>query len=292
MSLIIGISLLGSGGLIFEEFRSHWRRFGITIMIFEGLRRLFRYPPSDRRPEGKLTIIQTEKQRFIQIQNLYEFSKKALYIILPPFVIILILVQVQPLPKEMFRLDIETIFTNPFLLIAPVAPAPISIPIVLNQLSNILVGIAAPTIFYYILARITLWKDYYLFATAWMQIMYEENDPIQKTKYFETGLNYYNAYLKTKLKLEINEDQLYSQLLSKTIEDRNNSLNSISKAFGEHDALKPIAKSSLFVQTPILAREKLESKIKEVVVILVGVIPVIIAVVQAILKLIPTLPSP
>lgn len=110
--------------------------------------------------------------------------------------------------------------------------------------------------------------------------MAEEKDPIEKIKYFETGLNYYNVYLKRKLKLKINEVQLYSQLLSRSTEDRNNSLNSISKAFVGNDTLKPIAESSSFIQAPILAREKLQSKIKEVVIFLVAVVPVIITVAQ------------
>jgi hypothetical protein len=48
------------------------------------------------------------------------------------------------------------------------------------------------------------------------------------------------------------------------------------------DTLKPIAESSLFIQAPILAREKLQSKIKEVFATLSALIPVIIAVVQMI----------
>lgn len=90
-------------------------------------------------------------------------------------------------------------------------------------------------------------------------------------------------YLKRKLELKIDEVQLYSQLLSKSPENRNNLLNTISRAFIEDDTLKPVAESSLLRDGPLLAREKLQSKIKEVIIFLAAVIPVIIAVVQVLL---------
>jgi len=110
--------------------------------------------------------------------------------------------------------------------------------------------------------------------------MSEENDSILKIKYFGIGLNYYNAYLKRKLKLKIDEVQLYSQLLSKSTENRNNLLDRISRSFQENDTLKPIAESSVFIQAPILSREKLQSKIKEVGIFLATIIPVMIAIAQ------------
>jgi hypothetical protein len=162
---------------------------------------------------------------------------------------------------------------------------PILVPLIFTTLSIAFIGATVPFVFYYISFKLTLLKSQfnYLSAAIWMQLMAEEKDSIEKIKYFETGLNYYNVYLKRKLKLKINEVQLYSQLLSRSTEDRNNLLNSISKAFVGNDTLKPIAESSLFTQAPILAREKLQSKIKEVVIFLVAIAPVIITVAQLML---------
>jgi hypothetical protein len=121
-------------------------------------------------------------------------------------------------------------------------------------------------------------------AKGWLKIMSKKNDDVNKMKYFGFGINYYNKYLRRKLKIDLNKALLFSQIIRKSIEDRNKILNSVLCTFEDNnnDKLKPIANlSSIFPdKEPFLIKESLAQKIIDIGGFIAAAIPVVITILQ------------
>jgi len=86
------------------------------------------------------------KDSVIPIQNQYEYTKKALYVMLPFLIIFIILYfQLQPPEPEDIAADPSLIFK----------PTPISVPIIIRILSAAFVSVTIPHLIYYVSFRLS-----------------------------------------------------------------------------------------------------------------------------------------
>lgn len=113
----------------------------------------------------------------------------------------------------------------------------------------------------------------------------ENPDDVYKIRFFVIAIDYYNKYLQRTLKIEINKVLIFSQILSKSREDRNTLLSSIPSTFDDMDKLKPIAELSKHLKDkePILVKQSLAEKIISAGGFIAAIIPIVITILQLML---------
>ncbi|TLX92064.1 MAG: hypothetical protein E6K94_02210 [Thaumarchaeota archaeon] len=103
------------------------------------------------------------------------------------------------------------------------------------------------------------------------------------------GLNSYHSFLKRHIKLEINEiKKIYSKSTTLAIEAEMDTVNKIIQSFESGDTLEPVRCLSSLQQNKaelFLTEEQLEQKIKLQVTHAAGIIPVILTIIQSVIKL-------
>ena len=127
------------------------------------------------------------------------------------------------------------------------------------------------------------------FAKGCLSIAKNTDDEVEKMEYLIKGLNSYNSFLKRHIKLEINEiKKIYSKITTLPSKEKRDTVNGIIQSFESGDTLEPVRylsslkdnKTELF-----LTEEPLEQKIKLQVTYAAGIIPVILTIVQSVIKL-------
>ena len=125
----------------------------------------------------------------------------------------------------------------------------------------------------------------YHFAKACIAVVESKKDEVNKTYYLMQGLSSYNKFLKRTLKLQFDDAMVCSKIISSY--DKNESFNLIATSFKGGDKLRPVSCLHDITNLPdkeqFLVKERLSTKIKEVIIILTTVIPVIISIVQLML---------
>jgi hypothetical protein len=111
-------------------------------------------------------------------------------------------------------------------------------------------------------------------------------DDLYKMRYFGIAIDYYNKYSQRTLKIEINKVLIFSQILSKSREDRNTLLSSIPSTFDDKDKLKSIAELSKHLpdKEPILVKQSSAEKIIFIGGFIAAIIPVVITILQLMLS--------
>src|SRR6266487_3254345 len=126
------------------------------------------------------------------------------------------------------------------------------------------------------------------FAKGCLSIAKNTDDEVEKMEYLIQGLNSYNSFLKRHIKLEINEiKKIYSKITTLPSKEKMDTVNGIIQSFESGDTLEPVRylsslkdnKTELF-----LTEEPLEQKIKLQVTYAAGIIPVILTIVQSVIK--------
>jgi len=127
------------------------------------------------------------------------------------------------------------------------------------------------------------------FAKGCLSIAKNTDDEVEKMEYLIKGLNSYNSFLKRHIKLEINEiKKIYSKITTLPSKEKMDTVNRIIQSFESGDTLEPVRylsslkdnKTELF-----LTEEPLEQKIKLQVTYAAGIIPVILTIIQSVIKL-------
>jgi len=127
------------------------------------------------------------------------------------------------------------------------------------------------------------------FAKGCLSIAKNTDDEVEKMEYLIKGLNSYNSFLKRHIKLEINEiKKIYSKITTLPSKEKMDTVNGIIQSFESGDTLEPVRylsslkdnKTELF-----LTEEPLEQKIKLQVTYAAGIIPVILTIIQSVIKL-------
>jgi hypothetical protein len=125
------------------------------------------------------------------------------------------------------------------------------------------------------------------FAKACMNVIEIKKDEVNKIFYLMRGLNSYNKFLKRNLKLQFDNALVCSRVISS--DERSQLLNLITASFKDDDKLKPVNCLSNIIHVPegkqFLVEKQLGEKIREIMAILIALIPIVISIVQIIFPL-------
>lgn len=192
----------------------------------------------------------------------FEFLKKIIYVGLPLLIIVMV-VFLQSYQPEDPNFS-YALFSGLILIVG-------------GTLSRVIINVSKKAFRFY-------------YAKGCLALMSKEADETNKMNYLIMALNSYNKYLKRNLSLQItNIDNIYSKIITYSIDDKTEMIYSICSSFLSNDKLKPIKYISTIFdpqnKEQFLSKESLGSKIKEWGVFLAAIIPVLISVIQFVLKI-------
>ena len=109
-------------------------------------------------------------------------------------------------------------------------------------------------------------------------------------RYLRLGLDSYNKYLRRRVKYQISDNiikQFYSKYIRTTTKEKNEMINSLLRAF-EDGRTKPVTCISMIMKVPeteeFLTQETVGQKLKVIGTFLAATIPIIISLIDIILR--------
>jgi hypothetical protein len=134
-------------------------------------------------------------------------------------------------------------------------------------------------------------KEFRLFfAKACFRMSSENEDDLEKMHYMMLGLSSYNKYLRRHLKYQIQDKyiiMIYSNLMRMSVEEKNEIINSLCKAF-EDNRSAPVGYLSKILKVPLtkefLSRESLVDRLKGPSAVLVAGIPIVVSIIELVLR--------
>jgi hypothetical protein len=190
----------------------------------------------------------------------YQFVKKYLFVVIPFYISILIIGNFYPpTPEEMNYIFLESIVSKAVIIGG-----------ILRFITQVVKG-----------------EFRFYFARACCKIISEKENDFEKTKYLRLLLQSYNKYLERNLRITIKDlNEIYSIILYKGVEERSQILNNICNSLeGEKLSLaKYLSSIDNVPDSKFYAKESLIQELKIIGVILVTAIPIIISIIQLILK--------
>jgi hypothetical protein len=212
------------------------------------------------------------KRGFESAVSEFELVRKILYVAIPLLIFFTVIDLLKPLIEQFVSEDVVAMFTENIVFYSARGF------LFLTVLAGILKMVFA-------LSR----KRFRLyFARGCLSIAKNSNDEVQKMEYLIKGLDSYNSYLKRHIKLGITEiKKIYSKIATLPAKEKMDTVNRITQSFESGDTLEPVrylsslheSKTELF-----LAEESLEQKIKLQVTYAAGIIPVILTIIQSVIK--------
>ena len=126
------------------------------------------------------------------------------------------------------------------------------------------------------------------FSKGCFELMRKSHDEVEKMRYFTMALNSYDSYLKRNIDLEINDvKQIIAEIAILPSQKKNETMEKIGKGFESSDTLEPVRHLAEFYdqkEKELLVEEPFQKKIKNQLTYAIGIVPVIITIVEFVIK--------
>jgi hypothetical protein len=203
----------------------------------------------------------------------FELVRKILYVAVPLLIFFTVINLIQPLLEQFISTQVISIITDSIVFYSARGF------LFLTVLAGLLKMVFALS-----RRRFRLY-----FAKGCLSIAKNTDDEVEKMEYLIKGLNSYNSFLKRHIKLEINEiKKIYSKITTLPSKEKMDTVNGIIESFESGDTLEPVRYLSSLKDNKteiFLTEEPLEQKIKLQVTYAAGIIPVILTIVQSVIRL-------
>jgi hypothetical protein len=212
------------------------------------------------------------KRGFESAVSEFELVRKILYVAVPLLIFFTVINLIQPLFEQFISKESLSLVTDSIVFYSARGF------LFLTVLAGLL-----KTVFALSRRRFRLY-----FAKGCLSIAKNSNDEVEKMEFLIKGLNSYNSFLKRHIKLEINEiKKIYSKITTLPIEAKMDTVNKIIQSFESADTLEPVRCLSSLQENKkelFLTEEPLEQKIKLQVTYAAGIIPVVLTIIQSVIK--------
>ena len=127
------------------------------------------------------------------------------------------------------------------------------------------------------------------YAKGCLSLVKKSKDEVERMGYLIMGLNSYNSYLRRYMKLEIKDiKKIYSKLATLPDKEKDTAIEKIIESFESGDTLEPLRYLAQFKESDsdvFLVEEPLHEKIKTQVTYAIGIIPVVLTIIERVVKL-------